>query len=100
MKYRRTLRTLDAVLGRNTDTLHIIGGGTQNRLLNRMTADACGIPVVTGPVEATALGNIGVQAMAVGALDSLETMRTVIAASVELERYEPEDTSAWDKLDS
>jgi len=99
MKYRTTLRNLDKLLGRKTECLHIIGGGVQNRLLCRMTADACGIPVVTGPIEATALGNIGVQAMAVGALDGLSAMRAVISRSVELDRYEPEDTAAWDKLD-
>ena len=99
MKYRTTLRNLDKLLGRKTECLHIIGGGVQNKLLCRMTADACGIPVVTGPIEATALGNIGVQAMAVGALDGLSTMRAVISRSVELDRYEPEDTAAWDKWD-
>ena len=99
MKYSTTLRILDNLLGRKTECLHIIGGGVQNKLLCRMTADACGIPVVTGPIEATALGNIGVQAMAVGALDGLSAMRDVISRSVELDRYEPEDTAAWDALD-
>lgn len=99
LKYRTTLRNLDTLLGRKTECLHIIGGGVQNKLLCRMTADACGIPVVTGPVEATALGNIGVQAMAVGALDGLSAMRAAISRSVELERYEPGDTAAWAALD-
>ena len=63
LKYRLTLRNIDALLGRKTERLHIIGGGVQNKLLCQMTADACGIPVITGPIEATALGNIGVQAM-------------------------------------
>ncbi len=99
LKYRRTLRALDGVLGRPTEVLHIIGGGTQNKLLNQMTADACGVTVVTGPVEATALGNIGVQAMAAGVVDSLAAMRAMIARSVELERYTPADTAAWDAVD-
>lgn len=99
LKYRRTLRALDATLGRTTQRLHIIGGGAQNKLLNQMAADACGIPVTAGPVEATALGNIGVQAMAVGAIASLADMRDVIARSVSLEHYSPEDTSAWDTFD-
>lgn len=99
LKYRRTLRGMDRVLGRTTERLHIIGGGVQNRLLTQMTADACGIPVVAGPVEATALGNIGVQAMAVGALESLDAMRAVIANSVDLEHYAPVDTDRWDRLD-
>jgi len=95
LKYRQTLHALDDTLGRKTEVLHIIGGGTQNKLLNQMTADACGIPVVTGPIEATVLGNIGVQAMAVGALDSLESVRKVIGDSFALEHYTPNDTARW-----
>lgn len=100
LKYRRTVRALDGLLGRRTEKLHIIGGGTQNKLLCQMTADACGIPVVAGPVEATALGNIGVQAMGAGAIESLAEMRQIIARSVELEHYTPGDTASWDKLDA
>ena len=99
MKYRTTLRNLDRLLGRKSECLHIIGGGVQNRLLCQMTADACGVPVVTGPIEATALGNIGVQAMAVGVLDGLAAVRAAIGCSVELERYEPQNTAAWDALE-
>lgn len=98
LKYRQTLRAMDQTLGRTTERLHIIGGGVQNRLLCQMTADACGIPVVAGPIEATALGNIGVQAMAVGALDNLAAMRHVIARSIELEHFTPENTAPWEKL--
>lgn len=98
LKYRETVRALDNTLGRKTERLHIIGGGTQNKLLSQMTADACGIPVIAGPVEATALGNIGVQAMAAGALGSLAHLRKVIANSVALEHYTPQDTGAWDWL--
>lgn len=98
LKYRQTLRALDRVLGRKTQRLHIIGGGAQNRLLSQMTADACGIPVICGPTEATALGNIGVQAMAVGAIRSLAHLREVIANSVTLERFEPADTASWDQV--
>lgn len=98
VKYRQTLRAMDSVLGRTTRRLHIIGGGTQNRLLNQMTADACGVTVITGPVEATALGNIGVQALAIGALTSLAEMRAVVARSTPLETYEPCNTAAWDKF--
>jgi len=98
LKYRTTLRAMDRILGRETKRLHIIGGGVQNRLLCQMTADACGIPVIAGPVEATALGNIGVQAMAVGAITSLAELRQIIANSVKLERYEPLDTAKWDEV--
>lgn len=95
LKYRRTLRELDAILGRTTRRLHIIGGGVQNDLLCQMTADACGVPVVAGPVEATALGNILMQAKALGALDSLAEGRRMIARSVKVERYEPGDSLPW-----
>jgi rhamnulokinase len=91
---------MDRVLGRETKRLHIIGGGVQNRLLCQMTADACGIPVIAGPIEATALGNIGVQAMAVGAINSLQELRTIIAASVNLEHYTPQSTQRWDQVDA
>jgi rhamnulokinase len=99
LKYRRTLRAMDETLDRKTERLHIIGGGVQNRLLNQMTADACGVPVVAGPVEATALGNIGVQAMAVGALPSLSALRRVIADSFALENYFPENAARWAAID-
>ena len=98
VKYHDTLADMDGVLGRKTEVLHIIGGGTQNKLLCQMTADACGIPVVTGPIEATALGNIGIQAMGIGALDSLEALRETVAASESLETYTPKNTEAWDGL--
>lgn len=99
LKYRQTLRNLDNMLGRKTERLHIIGGGVQNKLLCQMTADACGIPVVTGPIEATALGNIGVQAMGTGAIDSLEELRKAISRSVELDEYTPENSTAWEALE-
>jgi rhamnulokinase len=98
LKYRQTLRAMDDVLNRKTARLHIIGGGGKNKLLNQMTADACGIPVIVGPDEATALGNIGIQAMAVGEITSLAELRKVIANSVRLETYTPKNTEAWDKV--
>lgn len=98
LSYRRTLHTMDDILERKTEVLHVIGGGVQNELLCQMTADACGIPVLAGPVEATALGNIGVQAMGAGVFGSLAEMRAAVAASVELRRFEPRDTADWDRL--
>jgi rhamnulokinase len=98
VKYRQTLRAMDAVLGRRTERLHIIGGGVQNRLLCRMTADACGVEVVTGPIEATALGNIGMQAIGTGIFDSLGAMRVAVAKASDLETFAPNDTAAWDKF--
>ena len=69
--------------------LHVIGGGSQNDLLNQLTANALGIPVIAGPVEATAMGNILVQAMADGRLDNLEAVRDVVRNSVELRTFVP-----------
>lgn len=99
LSYRRTLRKMDEILGRKTERLHVIGGGVQNELLCQMTADACGIEVVAGPVEATALGNIGVQALGAGVFGSLAEMRAAVSRSVELKVYQPQDTAAWDRLD-
>ena len=95
LKYRRTLRELDEVLGRKTARLHIIGGGAKNKLLTQMTADACGLPVIAGPAEGTALGNIAIQAIATGTLASLAQARKVVADSVEVELYEPRKTALW-----
>jgi len=76
--------------------IHIVGGGTQNELLNQMTADACGRPVVAGPVEATAIGNVLVQAMATGDVPSLAAARQIVRNSFDVKRYEPADTAKWD----
>lgn len=98
LTYRKTLRGMDRCLNRKTAKLHIIGGGVQNRLLCQMTSDACGIPVVAGPIEATALGNIAVQAMAKGLIGSLGEARRIVANSFGLETYEPANALAWDKV--
>jgi rhamnulokinase len=88
--FARNLGQASALTGADFDIIHIVGGGSQNRPLCQLTSDAAGLPVVAGPVEATALGNVAVQARAAGALaDSLEEMRSVIAASSPLVRYEP-----------
>jgi rhamnulokinase len=88
-KYRLVLERLEAVTGREVDVVHVIGGGARNELLCRLTADLCGVPVLAGPVEATALGNVLVQARAAGELGSLADMRAVAAASAEPQEYEP-----------
>lgn len=70
--------------------IHVVGGGSQSELLCQLTADAAGLPVIAGPVEATALGNVLVQARAIGAApSSLSELRTLGAESAELRRYEP-----------
>ena len=88
-KYAEVLAKLQQVAPFDIKTLHVIGGGAQNDLLNQMTSDACGIPVVAGPSEATALGNVMVQARAAGLVGSLEEMRRYILRSIETKRYEP-----------
>lgn len=95
--YRRTLEGLEDVLGRKISTIHIVGGGCQNELLNQMTADACNRVVVAGPIEATAIGNILVQAMATGDVKSLQDARTIVRQSFDVKRYEPRDREKWDQ---
>ncbi|MCI8624531.1 MAG: rhamnulokinase [Provencibacterium sp.] len=89
LKYRHTLEGLSAVTGKRYAALHMVGGGIKDKLLCQLAADACGIPVVAGPVEATVIGNVTVQLIALGALQDLEQARQVIASSFEVERYEP-----------
>ena len=88
-KYRWTIERLEAVAGREVRSIHVIGGGGRNALLCRLTADICGRPVLAGPVEATALGNVLVQARAAGELASPAELRAVAAASVEPVVEEP-----------
>jgi len=97
LKYRMVLGWLEELTGTRCEVVHLVGGGTQNELLNQFTADACGRPVVTGPVEATALGNVMVQARTAGEVGSLSDIRDVVRASSEMKRYEPQHTSAWEE---
>jgi sugar (pentulose or hexulose) kinase len=97
LTYRRTLDGLEDVLGRRINVIHIVGGGCQNELLNQMTADATGRPVVAGPVEATAMGNVLVQAMAVGQVKDLAEARAIVRNSFPVKRFEPRDTMPWEK---
>ena len=97
LEYRRVRDQLTEVSGRVFSKLHIIGGGTQNELLCQFTANATGIPVVTGPSEATASGNIMVQAMALGYVNTLEEIRRVIRNSFVLKTYYPDKTQMWEK---
>lgn len=87
--YARTLADAERLTGRNTSVVHIVGGGSQNRLLCQLTAEATGKPVVAGPVEATALGNVLVQARAAGVVTGgLAELRSLVASGTELVRYE------------
>ena len=93
--YRRTLEDLEQATGRKIARLHIVGGGSQSALLNQFAANAVQRPVLAGPVEATALGNVLLQAVTLGHLDSLRALRDVVRASFEITRYEPCDSESW-----
>lgn len=95
LKYRRVLGWLEELTGVPVEVIHIVGGGTQNALLNQFTANACGRTVVTGPIEATAMGNLLIQARTAGSLQSLSDIRSVVRASSSIEEFEPEQTGAW-----
>jgi rhamnulokinase len=97
LKYRWAIERLEAVLGGPIRNIHVVGGGAKNALLNQFTADACGRPVHAGPVEATAAGNVLMQAMARGRLGSVADARAVVARSFPVVVYEPRDTAAWDE---
>ncbi len=95
-KYRYVLEQLMAVSGRQVDILHIIGGGARNALLNQMTANAIGKPVMAGPAEATAIGNAIAQLIAIGELSDVAEARAMLSQSAENQLYEPRDGAAWD----
>jgi len=97
LKYRLVLERLEELTRKNLDPIHIIGGGTQNRLLNQFTADSTGRTVITGPIEATAIGNILMQTIGMKHLSSLEEAREVVRASFEPEIYESKRTADWDE---
>jgi len=97
LAYRRAIYQAQELSGRQVDTVHVVGGGARNELLMQLTADACGLPVVAGPTEAAALGNILVQARALGAAPGdLDGMRALLRVTQPLHRFEPSgDTRAW-----
>jgi rhamnulokinase len=95
-KYRMTLDSLEEITGTRFREIRIVGGGSRNRLLNQFTAEATGRPVVAGPVEATALGNIIMQMLATGEVSSLTEGRAVVDRSFPAERFEPADADRWD----
>ena len=95
MKYRRELDKIQYCLNKTYDTIYMIGGGIQSRLLCQMTANATGCRVIAGPVEATALGNIAVQMIALGMIKDIKEARQIIAKSEKTICYEPQDTEKW-----
>ncbi|MBQ0981509.1 rhamnulokinase family protein [Micromonospora sp. M61] len=97
LAHRRAVWQAQRLSGRHVDAVHVVGGGARNDLLCQLTADACGLPVLAGPVEATALGNALVQARALGVIGGdLASLRSVLRETQQIVRYEPRsDTAAW-----
>ena len=99
LKYQWVVTQAGEIAGQNVEAIHIVGGGSQNSLLCQLTADATRLPVLAGPVEATALGNVMVQAYARGHVRSLEEIRDVVRRSTDINRYTPGgDAAEWDEL--
>ena len=96
LKYRWAVEQLEKIKGTSIDSLNIVGGGAQNKLLNQMAADATKRPVVTGPIEGACIGNLLMQAVALGELKGLEDVRDVVRRSFEPEVYESQNVEEWD----
>ena len=95
LKYRWAVDRLERILSTSSKTIHVVGGGSKNALLCQFTADACGRPVHAGPAEATAIGNILMQALGRGQLGSIAELRAVVAHSFPVKVYEPRETARW-----
>lgn len=95
LRYRWVLERLEELLGQRFDVIHVVGGGSQNALLCQFTADACNRQVVAGPIEATAIGNVLVQAIGLGLLGSLADAREVVRHSFEVRAYDPKSPESW-----
>jgi sugar (pentulose or hexulose) kinase len=96
-KYRYVMEAIEDITGKKIEVLHIVGGGIQNELLCQFTANALGKKVITGPIEATASGNILMQAKATGQIKTLAKARDIVRNSFELKQYQPQDASLWEK---
>ena len=97
LTYRDVLEKMEQLRGKPVDTLHIVGGGVQNTLLCQFTANATGKPVVAGPIEATAIGNIMMQAIATGDIGSIAEGREIVKQSFDVVTYEPQDVEQWEE---
>jgi len=101
LSYRLVKEQLESLSGRRLKRIRIVGGGSRNRLLNQLCASACQLPVSAGPVEASALGNISAQMIALGVLPGLDEARTLIRRSFEIDEYQPHEATpvnAWEKF--
>jgi rhamnulokinase len=97
LKYRSVMEAIEDITGNTIEVLHIVGGGIQNELLCQFTANALGKKVITGPIEATASGNILMQARATGQIKTLDHAREIVRRSFKLKEYQPQDTALWDE---
>ncbi|MFH1676344.1 MAG: rhamnulokinase family protein, partial [bacterium] len=95
LSYKHTIEKLEKITGKNIELIHIVGGGSKNELLCKMTADACGVRVIAGPSECTSIGNILVQALTHGSIDNLTGGRVIAANSLELKEFLPKDRGLW-----
>jgi rhamnulokinase len=96
-KYRMVLASLEKLTGKRVERIRVIGGGAKNRLLNQLTADATGRTVLSGPAEATALGNVAMQMLTTGAASTLNEVREIVERSYPAEVFEPLDTEKWNR---
>lgn len=97
LRYKQVMGYLKEMSPFPIEVLHVIGGGSKNNLLNQFTSNAVGMPVIAGPSEGTAIGNIMLQAKAAGMVQNISEMRSVISDSIELNRFEPQDSTLWDE---
>ncbi|MCA9089637.1 MAG: rhamnulokinase [Planctomycetaceae bacterium] len=95
LKYREVLEGIESLTGERIEVIHIMGGGCKNVVLNQFTANACGRPVIAGPIEATALGNVLIQARASGDISTLAEIRDVVRRSSEMQTFEPQNVDQW-----
>jgi rhamnulokinase len=95
IKYRHIINAIEDVTDNTIEILHIVGGGIKNELLCQFTANATGKKVITGPIEATASGNILMQAMATGQIETLDQAREIVRNSFDLKIYQPENIAVW-----
>ena len=97
LKYRLVLDYLEQLVGQRLNTIHMVGGGVQNRMLCQFAADACQREVVAGPVEATALGNVLMQAIGSGQLGSIDEARRLVRSASDIRNYAPRPHGRWDE---
>jgi len=97
LKYRKTVESLEQILGKELPVVHMVGGGIKDTLLCQFTANATGKKVIAGPVEATSIGNLMTQAMALSKINSLQEIRQVVKNSFETTEYLPEDIEQWNQ---